>query len=348
MLKVLLSGVGRRVELVKIFKENGFNVISLDMDITAPALYFSDKYYKNLKFSDLNFIDNILDITYKEKVDLIFTLIDPELPVLARIKEILKDKMLLFPNYNVISKTYDKSLFFEFFSNLFPENILPTVVVKNFFDNNDCFDNNNWEDFIKKTYYDEFLILKPILGSSSKNVYKIRNIFKYNIDKAKNFLTDFFYILDIKIEDFIIQKYIDYDEEITVDIFYDIDSNVVELCQRKRLKVRAGEVERACTVKYSFLTEFILDLSKSLIQRDFLLVGPVNFQFLIKGSNFYLSEINTRFGGGYPLAYYAGANFMEHIINIYLNKKPNYWIDQRYTTNLFMLRYDSSYVMKFS
>jgi len=53
MIKVLLSGVGRRVELVNFFKENGFFIVSLDIDLTAPALYFSHKFYKNLKFKIL-------------------------------------------------------------------------------------------------------------------------------------------------------------------------------------------------------------------------------------------------------------------------------------------------------
>ncbi len=121
----------------------------------------------------------------------------------------------------------------------------------------------------------------------------------------------------------------------------------MELCQRKRLKVRAGEVERAITVKYQFLTNFILYLSDILIKNDFKLVGPVNFQFLIKDENeFYLSEINPRFGGGYPLSYYSKANFFEHIKNIFYNKNLNYFLDSRYEENIYMLRYDSSFVIE--
>ena len=34
---------------------------------------------------------------------------------------------------------------------------------------------------------------------------------------------------------------------------------------------------------------------------------------MTKDNKHYLGEINPRFGGGFPLAYYSGANMIQHI-----------------------------------
>jgi len=350
MIKVLLSGVGRRVELVNFFKENGFFIVSLDIDLTAPALYFSHKFYKNLKFDDENFITNIVNIINNEGIDLAFSLIDPELPIFAKNKEKLESIFRFFPNYNAVNTTYDKLLFFKYFNKLVKYNTIPTLFLNDLIEDIDeKYKRIEIDSFINCIINDDFLAIKPVFGSSSKEFFKIKNIFKKfnNLKKLNRYLINFFKILNLDLKKFIIQKYIDYDEEVTVDIFYDIDSKVVELCQRKRLKVRSGEVERAVTVKYTFLTNFILYLSDILIKNGFKLVGPVNFQFLIKDEDeFYLSEINTRFGGGYPLSYYSNANFFEHIKNIFYNKNLDYFLDSRYKENIYMLRYDSSFIIE--
>ena len=56
-------------------------------------------------------------------------------------------------------------------------------------------------------------------------------------------------------------------------------------------------------------------------------------------------EINPRFGGGYPLSYYAGANYPKWIIQEYLLNQsiiPN----DDWENNLLMLRYDKEVIVK--
>ncbi|MFQ9022129.1 MAG: hypothetical protein ACLR6J_14095 [Parabacteroides merdae] len=55
-------------------------------------------------------------------------------------------------------------------------------------------------------------------------------------------------------------------------------------------------------------------------------------------------EINPRFVGGYPLSYYAGANFPEYIVREYmLAKRCPIWI--LWADNTLMLRYDSEVIV---
>ena len=50
-------------------------------------------------------------------------------------------------------------------------------------------------------------------------------------------------------------------------------------------------------------------------------------------------EINPRFGGGYPLTYFSGANFAKYLIKDYLDEKLSYFEDWK--ENLVMLRFDA-------
>ena len=124
----------------------------------------------------------------------------------------------------------------------------------------------------------------------------------------------------------------------TTDFFSFIyNSKFVELCQRKRLKVRGGEVEQAITIKDKNITAIVESMVESL---DFL--GVINIQIMIKDNKYYLGEINARFGGGFPLSYYAGANLVEHLNDLIRSKEiPTYSTD-RYKEDFCMLRYDDA------
>jgi len=54
---------------------------------------------------------------------------------------------------------------------------------------------------------------------------------------------------------------------------------------------------------------------------------------------FYFTEINPRFGGGYPLTHYAGVNFPQLIIKLIKGEKVEPIIGE-YKEGVLMLRYD--------
>ena len=71
--------------------------------------------------------------------------------------------------------------------------------------------------------------------------------------------------------------------------------------------------------------------------------GCVNLQLFVnlKEKSFKATEINPRFGGGYPLSYAAGANFPKMLIQEYILKENLNFVDD-WVDNLLMLRYDSN------
>ena len=56
---------------------------------------------------------------------------------------------------------------------------------------------------------------------------------------------------------------------------------------------------------------------------------------------YYISEVNPRFGGGYPLTYMCGGNFPELLIREYfLGEEVAYFEDWK--DNMLMLRFDDA------
>ena len=85
-MNILFCSVGRRCQLLQNFRQTmGIDgkIIATDMSNTAPAIYMADKFYIVPEVNDEKYIATILDICEKEKINVITTLIDPEIKILA-------------------------------------------------------------------------------------------------------------------------------------------------------------------------------------------------------------------------------------------------------------------------
>jgi DegT/DnrJ/EryC1/StrS aminotransferase family len=87
---VLFTSIGRRVELVRAFQKaySVFGaegkIIGLDVDPLAPALQAVDVPYIVPNVGSEDYIPTLETICRNEEVNLVFPLIDPDIPVLAR------------------------------------------------------------------------------------------------------------------------------------------------------------------------------------------------------------------------------------------------------------------------
>ena len=125
-------------------------------------------------------------------------------------------------------------------------------------------------------------------------------------------------------------------DEFTVDCYYDKNSVLKCVVPRKRIVVRAGEVNKGVTVKNIIVDEFQKKLAKIKGAKGCLTIQVFlhKTKDIIKGI-----EINPRFGGGYPLTYLSGANYTKWIIDEYLLDKKIKNFDA-WEEDLLMLRYD--------
>ena len=67
--------------------------------------------------------------------------------------------------------------------------------------------------------------------------------------------------------------------------------------------------------------------------------------FEINGE-YYISEVNPRFGGGYPHAYESGANHMKFIMNNLRGKRNVSVVGENYEEGTYMMKYNEVMVRK--
>lgn len=316
--KILFTSPGRRFELINFFKEEfaGYEFIGADAFQTSPAAYILDRVYEVPLKIDEQYVDEVIEVCKKEKPEFVIPLLDPELPQFAKNKKRFEEigVHVWVPDFDVVELSNDKYLTYTRFKNTTID--LPqTWLLK---------ENLSFADL--SSY--EKLVLKPCKGSASKGIYKVSPKEVKEVTASEK----------LDVESYIVQQYINFEYEVTVDLYGDGAGKVVEYCQRKRISTRGGEVEKGITVNLPAVTELV----KKVVS-DLMILGVVNIQVMVKDSKVYLGEINPRFGGGYPLAHKAGANLIQHIKN-YMNKVPYENIgDSRYKENFYMLRYDNAF-----
>lgn len=287
-IRILFTGVGRRVELVQAFRSAAFalnkslEIYGADMVGTAPALVYCDYTEKVCAMRDADYIPQLIDICKKNRIDIVIPTIDTDLQILADYKTVFEDvgSMVLISSPEMIRICRNKALTSQFFVDCGLYTPIPI------------------NDYTKYDgAYPAFV--KPKDGSSSIDAYKVDN-------------EDELAFHAIQIRDYVVQPFIR-GTEFTVDVFCDFEGNAVSIVPRERIAVRAGEVlkTRIC------MDETIIKEVEKLIDR-FKPCGPLTVQ-LIRDNNSnidYYIEINPRYGGGAPLSMKAGAKSAETVLRL--------------------------------
>lgn len=322
-MNILICSVGRRVQLIDCFKKElnqvGGKVMAVDCDPTAPALYHADLYEIVPRINHPEYISVIKDICKNFEIDAVLSLIDPELTLLASYKEEFERDgvRVIVSDKPVIDICYDKYATSTFLS----EHELPFVPT--YIDLEVVIEELNYGNL-------EFpLIVKPKNGSASIGVRKIANISDLQECMASH-------------PDTIVQPLMtgnEYCVEVYIDLLTKENSNVFS---KRKFSMRAGETDKSIVVRDATLHHITEKLINALQP-----IGPVDIDFFKTDEGYVISEINPRFGGGYPYAYEMGHNFIKNIINnlqgITNTPYPKYTGD--YEEGKTMVRYDHFIVL---
>ena len=307
---VLILSCGTRNKIVQYFKKavgNNGTVVATDMQKTAPALYEADKQYIVPRMTAEGYIDIILDICKKEKINGILSLIDPELSLLAKNKEEFNKSgvMVIGSSYELCELSLDKYAMYKW---LLAHNY---NCAKSFV---------NFEEF-KQSDIGYPVFVKPVKGSASIAIAKA------NDEKTARFLFE-------QDGNMLVQEFLK-GQEIGVDVYIDmISGEVVSIFAKKKILMRAGETDKAVSFKDEKLFSLI---EKFVSEAGFR--GQIDIDIFDIDGKYYISEVNPRFGGGYPHAYEAGVNHMNLILkNIEgrINKK----CIGNYDEGLYMMKYN--------
>lgn len=319
----LMLSVGRRGELMKDFRqsmEEGSHIIATDNSPYAPALYFADKQYIVPRIDDPKYIDTILKICVEEKIDAVTTFIDPEIMILAENREKFSDigVEVLAPYENSAWLCFDK---YEMFKHL-ERNGVRTVKTWGSY--------SEIKDAIDKGVVSFPVFVKPRTGSGSVGARKVSDMetlhAAFEQDPgliAQELMTG--------------EGCFDLDADIYVDT---ISHKPVAIFSKKKISTTIGGANKTISFKDDTLFSFIQEALKV-----FKFNGPIDADFFYKNGQYYLSEINPRFGGAYLHAYGAGVDFIKLIDNN-LKGIENESIIGQYEEGVVMMMYDSVVIGK--
>ncbi len=119
-----------------------------------------------------------------------------------------------------------------------------------------------------------------------------------------------------------------------------ISGEVVSIFTKKKLLMRAGETDKAVSFKDEALFLLIEKFVKAAGYR-----GQIDIDIFEIDGEYYISEVNPRFGGGYPHAYECGCNHMELILNN-LQGRTNTRSVGQYEEGVYMMKYNEIMVRR--
>ena len=316
-LTVLISSVGRRSQLIECFRRT-FSSLGLQGRIlgidTAPSLspaaHLVDACFPIPRCTAPEFIGEVLALCAREQVDLIIPTIDTELPAYAAARSALANQGvdIALSSLDAVEIACDKVRTHAFLV----DHGIATV--------------RQWEGNAVLSQPEPLpfpLIVKPRRGSASHGVLKVHSEAMLRAVLSSS-------------SDLIVQECA-HGFECTVNIFVNAAGKCICAVPHRRIEVRGGEVSKAVTLR----NPHVISVARTVAEALPGAYGPLNMQCFVNGDAVTVIEINARFGGGYPLAFEAGANFPLWLLQSRLHQDIPPCFDG-WKDNLTMLRYDAA------
>ena len=319
-MNILILSAGTRNKVVQYFKKtigDGGKIIATDMQSIAPAIYEADKFYQVSRMTEAGYIESVFEICKKEKINAVLTLIDPELSLLAENKEKFAEL-----GVTVIGSSYELC-----------EMALDKMQMFNWLKDHGYNCAKSYDD--KELFYEALergevsfpVFVKPVRGSASIAISKVED--KETLE-----------LLWSHSDGLMIQEYLK-GQEIGADVYIDmISKEVVSIFTKKKLLMRAGETDKSVSFKnkelFDYVEKFVKECGWS---------GQIDIDIFEIDGKYYISEVNPRFGGGYPHAYECGCDHMKLIKNNVdgIANKKNIG---NYEDGVYMMKYNEVLIKK--
>lgn len=330
-MNILLTCAGRRNYLVKFFQEALANrglVFAGDASLEAPALQEADESFLLPYVNDIDYLDKLLDICKKKQVRLLIPLNDLELPYLAKHCTLfLKIGTIpVISSSEVIDICFDKWNSFEFLKNLgisVPKTYLSV---------------DETRVAIQNSEISFPLVVKPRWGSASIGIVYAEDDdeleLAYRFAKklvSKSSLTE---ISSTESDKYILIQEKLIGQEYGLDIVNNLTGNYITTFVKRKLSMRAGETEKAVTIEHLALKKLGEKIGQKLGH-----IGNLDCDIIARKKDFYVLEMNPRFGGGYPFSHVAGANIPAALIAWAKREEADInWL--KITKNVMSAKYD--------
>ena len=319
-MNILLLSVGRRNNLVRYFKNalaGTGKVVAADCSSLSPALYEADRFAIIPAITDKAYPERVLALCESERIGGIVSLIDPEVSILAAHSERFAavGAKVVASSWSQCELALNKSAMYRWLSG----HGYPCV--------------KHWTDI------DAFrgavasgaarfpVVVKPIRGSASRAVSVV-----YSLEETERVLS--------RREEWLIQEQI-MGQEIGADLYADLlTGRVVSVFTRKKLQMCDGETSQAVSFSDPRLSAL---LERFVTEAGFR--GVIDIDLFASEGDYYILDVNPRFGGGYPLAHECGCDFPALILNN-LNGIANKERCGAYKEGVCMMKYSDVVIRK--
>lgn len=310
-MNVLITAAGIRGYLIKYFREacgDSGKIFAADCSGYSPALYDAEGYFLIPEAGDTNYVNELIKLCEANDIDGVVSLSDIELPILAKHKSRFSEKgiQVIISDPEVIDICYDKYKTFLFLKEkgfsapktfVSPEEAIAEI---------------------EKGGLEFPVLVKPRKGSASIGIKTVSSVPELHNEFGNR-------------NDAIIQEFI-LGDEYGIDVFGNSDLRPVAVFAKKKIKMRAGETDKAISIYDEKMMQIASDLANRLG-----LYGPADIDAFKRDDEYIIMEINPRFGGGYPLSHAIGADFPSKVISLIKREKlePNYTV---YPDNILMMK----------
>jgi carbamoyl-phosphate synthase large subunit len=309
---VLITAGSRRVPLVQGFQRalsqsgQGGVVIVTDVNEMSPAVYAADRAFRVGLSKDPGYIDQVLAIAIGERVGLVVPTIDDELALFGQARARFAEHGIVV----AVSRPETTALCDDKFATC---RTLASHGVASA---------RSWLPESLPAEPPFPLFVKPRHGRGGVGAYSIRHA------------RDLAFFLDY-VDGPIIQEFLK-GPEFTIDVLCDAAGRPLSIVPRRRDVIRAGVIDRGCTVNDPALIALAQDCARALP-----FFGAINIQCRVVDGTPVVFEINPRFSGGIPLTIEAGADFPRMLVDLAAGRPVAPAIG-RFRDRLWMTNYEAS------
>lgn len=305
-MNILLTSVGRRAYMVKYFKDvlNGNGEVHVcNSDDKTVAFHYADNAVVSPLIYDENYIPFLLKYCEENKIDILLSLFDIDLPVLSKNKDKFAQigTRVIVSDLEIVEICNDKWKTYEFLKkNGF--NVPKTYLTL--------------EDTINAIDRGEInypIIVKPRFGCGSiaMSIAEDEMALLYYFRRNTRIINrSYLKYESSQVEDKIIYQECLDGQEYGADVINDLKGEFQNAIVKKKIAMRSGETDIAQVVD----EPEIFETSRKLASITKHIANMDCDMFLVNGKP-YILEMNARFGGGYPFSHMAGCNLPKAIVD---------------------------------
>lgn len=327
MINVLLTSAGRRSYIIDYFKQayGVGKVYASNSDYTI-ALKRADGYFISPLIYSENYISSIISFCREKDIKVVLSLFDIDLLVLAKNRQVFEDNgiRLILASKEFVEICNDKwktYLWVKEAGLQSPKTYLHVSDVKK---------------AISEGEISYPIIMKPRWGMASMGIYKVDDeqeleVFtaKCNKDIFKSYLK---YESSMTPDEAIVYQEIMSGEEYGLDVLNDLNGNYIDTFAKQKVTMRSGETDlgrTASNVPFVNAAKTISVLSRH--------EGVLSVDCFKNEKGVFIIEMNCRISGHYPLAYLAGFNYPQIILD-WMNGKELDRSNLKFDEELFIIK----------